>query len=170
MKSSNKGNSTTKVGTVTGKTHSNPWNDENGKTKDGNTYRDLGYLCLIDPQGREMEITDYTEGLSLDRVRALMDKGTLLRMAEIALQSGSIDDIISNFLVKVTQIHTSIIDDDSTKKVKFLELLESELAFHKFIEAVNNEPQVIRTDEKSSIKETRSHDEDIFGDDDDLKA
>lgn len=144
MKSSNKENSTTKIGTITGKTHPEPGS---GKS----TMIDLGYLCLIDPEGREMEITDYTQGLSLDRVRALMDKGTLLRMAEIALKLGSIDDIISNFLVKVTQIHTSIIDDDSTKKVKFLELLETELAFHKFVEAINNEPQVDRTDEKSSI-------------------
>lgn len=96
-----------------------------------------GELLLVDPSGKEYPITDYTKDLSSERERAILDKIVLLQMAA-SLRHAHVEDIIKTFIEVLSTMLKSV-GNGKNDMDNYINTLETELAFHKFIKDVANE-------------------------------
>lgn len=95
-----------------------------------------GELLLVDPSGKEYPITDYTKELSSERERAILDKILLIKLAG-SLRSASLNTIIRTFKDTLSKLMHE--GNDIIAMSSYIDALETEVAFHKFIRDVANE-------------------------------
>jgi len=95
-----------------------------------------GNILLVDPSGKEYPITDYSQELSPERERAILDKIVLLKMAA-SLQSADVGAIICQFITVLQDLANTKATDLTIDT--YIDTLATELAFHTFIRDVAEE-------------------------------
>ena len=102
-----------------------------------------GELLLVDPSGKEYPITDYAKDLGPERARAILDKIVLMKMAS-SLRSASLDAIIRTFIETLKDLMGS--GNGKIAMNNYIDALETELTFHKFIRDVAEEKEESQID------------------------